>query len=138
MDTDQVTTAFYMVARLADKLGETPIKGKVWEHRIDDHWFIKINGHSKEMQEIPPYCMTIEYDGFPAGCISPFDGTMLAGEEINEDEFIDAVIAKLESMGADMSQIQEEDMRKKGQARISDDQAVEEINTALDEWEDLE
>jgi len=102
MNPDQLSTAFYMVARLADKLGEAPIKDKVWENQIDEHWFIKINGHSKEVKGLPAYCMEIEYDGFPAGNISPFDGTMLAGEEINEDEFIAAVQKKLADLGVEV------------------------------------
>ena len=90
---------FYAVSKLCEVLKEAPIKDKVWEHKIDDHWFIKINGHAKDMEGIPPFHMTIEYDGFPAGSISPFDGTMLAGEEINEDAFIAAVQKKLAGLG---------------------------------------
>ena len=138
MNPDQLTTAFYMVARLADKLGEAPIKDKVWTHKVDDHWFVKINGCPEKKESIPPYHMLVEFNGFPAGCVSPWEGVFAAGTEANEDLFIDAVMAKLESMGADMSQIKEEDMRKKGPARISEDQAVKEINTALDDWEALD
>lgn len=102
MRQDRVCTVFYAVSKLCEVLKEAPIRDKVWENQIDEHWFIKINGHSKEMKGIPAYCMEIEYDGFPAGNISPFDGTMLAGEEINEDEFIAAVQKKLADLGVEV------------------------------------
>ncbi len=136
MNPDQLTTAFYMVARLADKLGQAPIKDKVWKHKVDDHWSVKINGFPKEKESIPPYHMMVEFNGFPAGCVSPWEGVFAAGSAANEDVFIDAVMEKLESLGADMSQIKEEDMRKKGQARVSEEQAVKEINEFLDDLEE--
>jgi hypothetical protein len=136
MNPDQLSTAFYMVARLADKLGEAPIKDKLWTHKVDDHWLVKINGCPKEKESIPPYHMMVEFNGFPAGCVSPFEGVFAAGTEANEDGFIDAVIVKLESLGVDVSEIKEEDMRKKGQARISEDQAVKEMNEFIDDLEE--
>jgi hypothetical protein len=136
MNPDQLSTAFYMVARLADKLGEAPIKDKLWTHKVDDHWLVKINGCPKEKESIPPYHTMVEFNGFPAGCVSPFEGVFAAGTEANEDGFIDAVIVKLESLGVDVSEIKEEDMRKKGQARISEDQAVKEMNEFIDDLEE--
>ena len=138
MNPDQLTTAFYMVARLCHELGEHPIKDKVWTHKIDDKWLVKINGCHVEKESIPPYHMMVEFNGFPAGCVSPWEGVFADGVAANEDIFIDAVIEKLESMGADMPQIKEQDMRKKAQSRISPEQATKEMNDKLDEWEDLE
>lgn len=136
MNPDQLSTAFYMVARLADKLGEAPIKNKVWTHKLDDHWSIKINGFHDEKESIPPYHMMIEFNGFPAGCVSPWEGVFAAGTKANEDAFIDAVIVKLEGLGMDVSEIQEEDLRKKEQARVSPEQAEEEIAEFLNELEE--
>ncbi len=133
MNPDQLSTAFYMVARLADKLGEAPIKDKVWTHKLDDHWSIKINGFHEEKDSVPPYHMMIEFNGFPAGCVSPWEGVFAAGTEANEDEFIDAVIVKLEALGMDVSEIREEDLRKKGQARVSPEQAESEIKEFLED-----
>ena len=62
MRQDRVCTVFYVVSKLCEILKETPIRDKVWEHKIDDHWFIKINGHSQEMKGIPAFHMTIEYE----------------------------------------------------------------------------
>lgn len=112
MRQDRVCTVFYVVSKLCEILKETPIRDKVWEHKIDDHWFIKINGHSQEMKGIPAFHMTIEYDGFPAGIVSPFEGTIAAGEAVNEDVFIEAVEKKLESLGVSMDEFIEEDRRK--------------------------
>ena len=136
MNPDQLSTAFYMVARLADKLGEAPIKNKVWTHKLDDHWSIKINGFHEEKDSVPPYHMMIEFNGFPAGCVSPWEGVFAAGTEANEDAFIDAVIVKLEGLGMDVSEIQEEDLRKKDQARVSPEQAKDEIEEFLNELEE--
>ncbi len=111
MRQDRVCTVFYAVSKLCEVLKEAPIKDKVWEHKIDDHWFIKINGHSKEMQGIPAFHMTIEYDGFPAGILSPFEGTIAAGTEANEDTFIEAVEKKLAGLGVSMDELFEEDRR---------------------------
>jgi len=137
MNPDQLSTAFYMVARLADKLGEAPIKDKLWTHKLDDHWSIKINGFHEEKESIPPYHMTIEFNGFPAGCVSPWEGVFAAGTEANEDAFIDAVIVKLEDLGVDVSEIKEEDLRKKDQAKVSPEQAAKEMGEFLDDLEDL-
>ncbi len=120
MRQDRVCTVFYAVSKLCEILKESPIKGKVWEHKIDDHWFIKINGHSKEMQGIPAFHMTIEYNGFPAGIVSPFEGTIAAGEAANEDTFIEAVQKKLESLGVSMDDLFEEDRRKAQRSPIFD------------------
>ncbi len=112
MEQDQVCTAFYAVAKLAEVLKESPIRDKIWEHQIDRHWFIKINGYSKQVNGIPPYNMFIEFNGYPAGILSPFDGTIAAGTEANEDTFIEAVKKKLESLGENLDDLQEEDLRK--------------------------
>lgn len=107
----QVCTVFYAVSKLCEVLGESPIKDKVWTHQVDDHWLIKINGHDKETEGIPPYHMMVDFNGFPAACVSPFEGAFAAGAAANEDEFIEAVKRKLESLGENLDDITEEDRR---------------------------
>jgi len=80
MNPDQLSTAFYMVARLADKLGEAPIKDKLWTHKLDDHWSIKINGFHEEKESIPPYHMTIEFNGFRLAASVPGKGSLRPGQ----------------------------------------------------------
>lgn len=125
MRKDRVCTVFYAVSKLCEVLKESPIKDKVWEHKIDDHWFIKINGHGKDMEGIPPFHMTIEYDGFPAGILSPFEGTIVAGEAVNEDAFIEAVEKKLAGLGVSMDDLFEEDSRKAEQSTIFSEEWAE-------------
>lgn len=130
-----------MVARLAEELGAAPIKGKVWTHKLDDHWLIKINGCHEKKDSIPPYCMFVEFNGFPAGCLSPFEGSFADGTAANEDEFIDAVIAKLEGLGVDVSDIKEDDMRENGPAPgrkkiLSQKEAEGQILDFINELED--
>lgn len=111
-EPDQLCTMYYLVAKLADALGEAPIRNKVWTHKVDEQWFIKINGHPETMDGIPPYCLFVEYGGFPAGCMTPFEGTFAAGSAANEDEFIRVVTEKLVGLGVDLSDLQEIDTRK--------------------------
>lgn len=77
-----------------------------WEHQIDEHWFVAVNGHKEEQAlkrsngggvTVPPFHFYLEFNGWPAGFLTPFGGTMAAGEAANEQTLIaalDAAIAK--------------------------------------------
>ena len=110
---DQLCTLYYLVAQLADALGEAPIRNKVWTHKVDDHWFIKINGHPETVDGIPPYCLFVEFNGYPAGCLTPFEGSFAAGSAANEDEFIRVMKEKLTGLGVNLEDLREVDVREK-------------------------
>lgn len=102
----QAPEAFAIVAEYAVALGAKSISALpgCWEKRIDEHWWVAINGHKDDMacsREAPPvpslHCY-IEYDGWPAGLISLQDGVIAAGESANEDTFIAAVKRALYSL----------------------------------------
>lgn len=92
--------AEYAVAQGAKSIGALP---GCWERRIDDHWWVAVNGHkavempcSREAP-VPPLHAYIEYDNWPAGVISIDGGVIVAGDA-NEDAFIAALKRALGSL----------------------------------------
>lgn len=71
-----------------------------WEERLDEHWEIAVNGHGAPTMcsfghDVPPFHVCVQYNGWPAGLISPYGGYMAAGECANEDALIAAVRTRL-------------------------------------------
>ena len=78
-----------------------------WESQVDEGWFIALNGHKDPMltsggagkgdvvHPIPvePYTVYVEWNGWPAGILTPFGGTLAAGEAANPETFV-AALAK--------------------------------------------
>lgn len=88
-----ISEAYVKVAELAAALGARDIKKLpgCWSHKIDERWKIDINGKDRAIDGIPPYHVAIEYNGWPAGILSPVGGLIAAGEGANESTFIDAL-----------------------------------------------
>ena len=63
---------------------------------VDDRWVVKVNGHREQVESVPPFSALLEFNGWPAGIIDPFGGTIAAGELANEDTFIAAMEAAIE------------------------------------------
>lgn len=86
---------FELVTELATKDKVVPIKDKIWERKIDKHWKIVVNGYNKTKElrgvKIPAYHIYVEFNGFPAGFLNPFDGIICAGKEANIERFIGAL-----------------------------------------------
>lgn len=85
--------AFALVAEYAVALGAKSIGSLpgCWEKRIDEHWWVAINGHLEEVPcshdaPVPPLCCYIEYDDWPAGVIA-LDG----GDITSEADFVAAI-----------------------------------------------
>ena len=85
------TAAFGTIAELAAALGVRNIKDLpgCWEHRVDDLWWFAINAHAGPVKcsggilaplEVPPGHCYLEYNGWPAGCFTPWGGEIAAGE----------------------------------------------------------
>lgn len=51
-------------------------------------WFTELNNRDDENELLPPFQIGVQWNGFPAGAIGPFDGVIAAGELANEDSFI--------------------------------------------------
>jgi len=104
----QVNECFCAIVDLALALGVTRIDllSGCWTHRIDAQWWVAVNGHPGGMPASSPdgasakvpfivpgqHCY-VEYNGWPAGLLNPFVGTLAAGEAANEDTFIAAIQA---------------------------------------------
>lgn len=102
-----MSEAFILIVQLATTLGARAIAelDGCWEHVVDDNWHIAINGHREPAkcstgEDVPPFACYVQWNGWPAGLITPAGGTIAAGEAANEDTLIDALkaaIAKAEA-----------------------------------------
>ncbi len=66
------------------------------EFAIDDQWWCALNGHRERTKctrgaEVPSFHAYVEFNGWPAGVISPRGGEFVAGAAANEDAFIAAL-----------------------------------------------
>lgn len=100
MSGPQVMEAFAKIAKLGCALGVSDIYKLpgCWELQIDDQWWIAMNGHKTPTKdshgfEVPPFHAAVEYNGWPAGIISPAGGIIAAGSCANENTFIAALEA---------------------------------------------
>lgn len=67
-------------------------------------WRLVINGDETEAQwrhvKIPPFHLYVEYNGWPAGFLNPYDGVIAAGTHANEATLIAALEAAAVSPSA--------------------------------------
>jgi hypothetical protein len=89
---------FVLVCQLAEKDGVSGIHRLpgCWERKVDKHWWIAINGHEEEVAcskgpKVPPFNCYVEFNGWPAGSFSPYEGIIAAGELANEETFAAAL-----------------------------------------------
>ena len=114
MDADgrPVLTILDPIMRLAQLHGVERINelSGAWEQKIDDQWYLAVNGHDGDDIEItpsggmsckiPPYHFCVWYNGWIAALFHPYDGTFAAGDEANEDKFIAAVEKHIQNFPA--------------------------------------
>ena len=94
----KVAECFGKLAELAMALGVEGINKfpGCWEHQVDEHWIIKVNGHQVPVDGIQPYEMMVWFNGWPAGIVHPIHGgVIVAGATANEDTFITALDAAI-------------------------------------------
>lgn len=95
--------AFTKIAELCHALGAGPMNKHAgcWECQVDKRWKIAVNGHPEpkvsSLSEVPiePFHAYAEFNGWPAGILNPYGGTIAAGECANEDTFIAALEAAI-------------------------------------------
>ena len=99
-DDKSITEVFVEIAALAERIGVAPINALLgcWEHQVDPHWWIAVNGHAEPVQcsmgtKVPSFSAYVQFNGWPAGIINPFGGTLVAADAANEDTFIAALQA---------------------------------------------
>jgi hypothetical protein len=99
--TQRLSHVFLAIADLAIALGEAPINkcDGCWEHAIDENWWVAVNPHleprsTSSGEEVPSGHAYVKFNGWPAGLLTPFGGTLAAGAAANEDTLIAALQAK--------------------------------------------
>lgn len=84
--------AFFMIVLLAIARNNVPnAKDRILQLTIDKRWKATLNGHSETRNNIPPFHVYVEYNGFPAGIIGAHSGCIAAGEAANERTLIRAL-----------------------------------------------
>ncbi len=91
-----------LIADLAEADCVESIGGQVWERQVGN-WGIWVNGTGSEAKvkgvDLPAFHAYIEWNGWPAGVIDSFGGTIAAGEAANEDALIAALKDEIEAAG---------------------------------------
>jgi hypothetical protein len=97
---EQLVEAMIVVAEWAYALGARGIDllPGCWEHAVDDHWWVALNGQTKPRRctrgpAVGPFEVLVFYDGWLAGGFDARGGAIASGESANEDTFIAAVRA---------------------------------------------
>lgn len=92
-----ITEVFGIIVELAESMGVQDINQEAacWEVDIDSHWSISVNGHREAVTcvhgvNVAPFTAYLQYNGWPAGMITPLSGLIAAGNAVNEQSFIDA------------------------------------------------
>ena len=65
----------------------------------------KISGHAqadRKIDDLPPFCFKITFNGWPAGLIDPRGGVIAAGTAANEDVFIRDIQTELAQRGLEI------------------------------------
>jgi hypothetical protein len=83
----------YALSRGVRNLAQRP---GLWEAQIDEQWWIALNPHQQELtsshgNKIQFGQCYVEFNGWPAGIITPYDGILAAGALANENTFIAAL-----------------------------------------------
>lgn len=76
-----------------------------WERQVDETWFVAFNGHKEptpthggkkslgQSVDVLPFSVYVEYNGWPAGILTPSGGEFAAGSGANVDTFVAALAA---------------------------------------------
>lgn len=101
-----ILEAMEVIAALYMSIEDKPIKDHpgCWEHQIDERWWIAFNGHPAPKdcstgETVPAYNAYIKFNGLPAGIMSPYGGSIAAGEAANETTFIESCKAATRQPG---------------------------------------
>lgn len=91
---------FESIVMLAERLGVEAISTLpgCWEVQVDERWWFAVNGHREPIAcskgpTVPPVHVYVEFNGWPAGILSPAGGEFAAGAAANADAFIAALAA---------------------------------------------
>jgi len=101
-----MSEVFVRIAELALALGVRGIGNLpgCWEHDVDGVWWIAMNGRATAAKcsrgpEVAPFTAYVEFNGWPAGLVTPGGGVIAAGEAANERALIEALVAATTRLG---------------------------------------
>lgn len=103
MSSDKVCEGFVVLGELIIAMDAHPLykHQACWECQVDEHWKVAVNGHlqpklcSWTNLPVDPGTAYIEFNGWPAGLVTPWGGVIAAGDAANEDTFIAALRARI-------------------------------------------
>lgn len=94
----RVSEAFNCIVEYGLAIGMKDLADRpgLWEAQIDDQWFIAVNPHKETLEcsrgpKVPFGNAYVEFNGWPAGFITPYGGVIAAGKIANEGTFIEAL-----------------------------------------------
>ena len=97
MSDPGICKVFWITTFLVEQDDAVPLNAlpSCYERRLDEHWFIAVNGHEEPRKtkggiSIRPYYLYVEFNGWPAGTVHPYGGEFAAGSLANEETFIEA------------------------------------------------
>ena len=95
-----VSVVMDLLAQLGIQDGVAPLRGP-YVRQIDEHWRVCLNPDEAPYHwggfTIPRFHCAIEFNGWPAGLLNPFEGTIAAGKVANEEALIAALRAAIEA-----------------------------------------
>jgi hypothetical protein len=103
-ETEQITpqheafdAIWTTVCAIAMKVGAAPLNQwpGLWRFDVDEHWKIAVNAHDEEIEGIPKFRLYAEWNGWPAGMLSPTGGEIAAGTLANIFTLREALDRKL-------------------------------------------
>ena len=81
---DVLLDAWVHIGTIAAAAGVVPLNQHpgLWEFEVGP-WKLQVNGRREKIGDVPPYHAFVEFNGWPAGLIHPYGGTIAAGEAAN-------------------------------------------------------
>lgn len=98
MKAERISVVMDLMAQLGIKDRITPMPETGWTRELDEHWTFHVSSATPTVFHgvtVPPFHAYLEYNGWPAGLINPFGGTVAAGREANEDALVAALRAAI-------------------------------------------
>lgn len=90
MPVEEALARFWELAgTLRKKDGVEPLGNLagLWIRKVDERWLFKANGHREAIDNVPPFSIYVEYNGWPAGVIDPGGAAFAAGTLANIQTF---------------------------------------------------
>lgn len=113
-EIDSLDRVWQSVCTLAAVEGAAPLNAHegCWCCKIDERWAIAVNGHDRDesipkgssifplgVAKVLPFHMYVEFNGWPAGMLHPYGGSIAAGELANLSTLAAALEAKCQFPG---------------------------------------